>query len=458
MKIISIFLSIIISALMTLSAADKAKYIFLFIGDGMGLGHVMLTQYYNQRALGNSEPILMTQFPVASMAYTYSASNLITDSAAAGTALSTGHKTRNGMIGENADSISVNSVAKTLHDAGFGVGIASTVAGDDATPAAFYAHAHSRGMSKEIAAQAATSGYEFFGAPIWRGGRNDEWLELMKSNGYNVCIGYDNYCQSPKSSDKTLLLSANPQGDQAGYAIDSIPNGLTATQLTSACLNHLKRTSPDKFFMMIEGGNIDWAAHANDGGTVIKEIYAFQDAINVAYQFYLKHPDETLIVVTADHDTGGMAYGRYDMGAGDLNYLRCQKVSKDAFQSQCQKFLAAEQSCSWEQMQQYLQDKLGFFSTIKIRERDEQKLKEAFETTFTRREGVDERTLYNNFNQFVVLVFNILNREIGIAWTSGYHTANAVPVYAIGVGSEEFSKACNNIEIPQKISTIALGK
>ena len=146
MKFRFIALMMMLAVACVVSAATP-KYVFYFIGDGMGMGHVMAAQSYNREALKNNESILMMQFPVVSMVTTYSASGRVTDSAAAGTALSTGYKTNNGMLGVTPDSVPVTSVARYLKDAGWGIGVVTTVAPDDATPGAFYAHQPSRSMA-----------------------------------------------------------------------------------------------------------------------------------------------------------------------------------------------------------------------------------------------------------------------------------------------------------------------
>ena len=122
------------------SLAQQPKYIFVFIGDGMGISPVQAAEAYNREVLADGTSLTMLQFPVASMCQTYSASNPITDSAAAGTAIATGSKTRNGMLGMDADTVAVASIAAQLHEMGYGVGICTSVSADDATPGAFYAH------------------------------------------------------------------------------------------------------------------------------------------------------------------------------------------------------------------------------------------------------------------------------------------------------------------------------
>lgn len=440
----------------SLSAQD-AKYVFYFIGDGMGMGHVNTTETYNRDVLHSSDPLLMLRFPVAGQVRTYSASHPITDSAAAGTALSTGVKTRNGMIGEGADSLAVQSIAVDFMRVGRAVGIASSVAGDDATPAAFYAHAHNRGDKYVIAPQAATSGYDFLAAPVWRGmsdenGTRNSWLDTMADAGYQVFSGYEAYTQASPTPTKALLLSANPQGDQVGFTLDSIPGALTLPQITNACLSTLEATGKDGFFMMVEGGNIDWGGHANDGATVIKEILNFQQAIDVAYQFYLAHPQETLIVITADHDTGGMAFGREDnQKKGDLALADLQKISKDRFSEYCRDMVKGGKQFTWAEMTQFIKENFGLMGAIPVNEAEERELHRAFDATFVTRTDPGQKSLYADYNAFSTTLVNVLNRHMGIGWTSGYHTANLVPVYAVGAGSQLFGKSLNNTDIPMLI-------
>lgn len=375
---------------LALAANATPKYIFMFIGDGMGMGHVMATETYNRLVLNNDENILMMQFPVASMAMTYSASSPVTDSAAAGTALATGHKTKNGMIGMTPDSVAVTSIATELKAQGYGVGLVTSVAYDDATPAAFYAHQINRGMYEEINADGAKCGFNFLGgAGTHVAEKSKEKAEQVfdnyRANGFTVAHGLDALSKA-NVGDKVLLTSHAPvTPNEIGYTVDSIAGALTLQQLTTACLDHLKKVSPDKFFMMVEGGNIDHAAHGNDGGTVVKEILNFNKCIRVAYDFYLQHPEETLIIITADHDTGGMTVG-VNNGPKNitLKEMDYQKISKELFNDFCSK----NGDFTWEQMKEAMSDKLGFWTRIGINEEEEARMKESYD----RMKAHDDRT------------------------------------------------------------------
>ena len=180
-------------AIAAISAQAQApKYIFYYIGDGMGMGPVMAAQTYNRVVRGNDKPLTMMQFPTVAWCQTWSASSTTTDSAAAGTALSTGTKTKNGMLGMSPDTIPATSVATVLHNEGWGVGITTSVAADDATPGAFYAHVPHRKMSYEIDCEAATSGYECLagaGLSGLNGDKHDEIVKLMQQNGVQMVYG-----------------------------------------------------------------------------------------------------------------------------------------------------------------------------------------------------------------------------------------------------------------------------
>lgn len=433
--------------------ADGPKYIFYYIGDGMGLAPVMYAETYNRTVLQNDKPLLMMQFPVVAWCETWSYDNPVTDSAAAGTALSTGVKTRNNMLGMAPDTTAVTSVARQLKDDGWGVGIVTTVSADDATPGAFYAHVAGRKQYYDIDIQAARSGYEIIAGAGLRGlkdkeGNPTDVEAVMRENGVQIVRGPEGIAQI--NSDRVLLL--NPEGTpewNVGYTIDSIPGVLTLPVIAETALNQLERTSPDKFFLMVEGGNIDHALHANDGGAAIKEILNFNQALRLAYDFYLEHPDETLIVVTADHDTGGSAMvKRADGSKPDLSVFDWQKVSKEAFSDYCKSILKSRMNYRWEDMKQYLEENLGLFSHIPVSAETEKALQDKFDATFQLRNTADQKTLYANFNSFAVDVFTLLNEAAGVRFTTTGHSGSPVPVFAVGVGSDAFKGRNNNRDIP----------
>ena len=457
-------LLMLLAGVALLASAQTPKYIFYFIGDGMGMGPVMSALTYKRLVHPEQQPLVMTGFPVVSFCQTWSASTPVTDSSAAGTALSTGYKTKNGMLGMNPDTVSVTSVARILKDDGWGVGVLTTVAPDDATPGAFYAHVPARSMYYDIDIQAAKSGYDFLAGSSWRGavdkaGKPTDVMDVFASNGYKVVYGPDG-AKSIADSGKIVLLGnpeANLNANNVSYTIDSIAGALSLPEMTATALAHLQSVSPDRFFMMVEGGNIDHALHANDGGGATKEVINFDEAINVAYNFYLRHPDETLIVITADHDTGGLTVGnsaqKYAANVGLIDY---QRVSKDRFSDMC-KSLIDKGNFTWADMKNYLEQNLGLWKVIPVSDETTDELKEDFEDMMARR-GSDEKTLYASYNKFAVDVFEVFNDAAGFGFTTSSHTGNPVPVFAVGAGADNFKHLNNNTEIPVTLLKLATGK
>lgn len=433
-------------------AAAAPKYLFYFIGDGMGMGQVMAADTYRRIALGCDTPLVMMQFPYSGILTTYSASSTVTDSAAAGTALATGHKTNNGVLGLDADSVAVNSIASILHDQGWGVGLVTSVAPDDATPGAFYAHVPNRGMYYEIGRQAADSGYEFIAGSCWRGatdkaGNPTDLLEYISSKGVDLVTDVAKAGSSDKK--RVFLYSDNPfNSSNVGFTIDSIPGALTLPEMTEAAIEHLMKVSPDKFFMMVEGGNIDHVGHGNDGATVAVEVVNFDRALGKAYEFYKQHPEETVIIVTADHETGGMSIGNGHVGyTSHTEYIPYQRMSKDMFSRQGEELLK-KGIPSWEEVKQFTAERTGLWSRVPVSEKQEKKLRALYDKAVEGNEKQsEEKTLYASYSALASEIFKVLNTNQGFGWTTGAHTGNPVPVYAIGKGMEQFAKWFDNTQI-----------
>ena len=447
---------VVLTGFSLLHAQETPKYIFYYIGDGMGMGHVLAAQTYNRMILENEDPLLMMQFPVAGMLTTYSASSPVTDSAAAGTALAAGHKTKNGMLGMNADTIPVVSVAAQLFEKGYGVGLITSVPPDDATPGAFYAHVPNRNMYYDITVDAAKSGYQFLGGSMLRGtkdkaGNPNDIFDILKQYNVDYVKGTD----AARASTSERILMVNPEGIetyQIGYTVDSVPGALTLPEMTDVCLSHLEKWCPEKFFMMVEGGNIDYAGHSNDGGAAVKETINFNQALKVAYDFYNEHPDETLIIVTADHDTGGLAIGSKFTGYNmQPQYIDFQKISKDRFNDECKAILRSRRIFTWDDMKEMLKEQLGFWAGVPLTQKQTSLLEEKFVKTFELRNSEDQKSLYQNFDEFSTAVFHVFNEVCGIGWVTYNHTGNYVPVYAIGVGADKFAGLHDNTNIPDII-------
>ncbi len=445
-----------------LALSAQAKYVFYFIGDGMGANQVLSAEMYRSAVQGaplGRVQTLMTTFPYSGQVSTYSASDGITDSAAAGTCLATGTKTKNGMLGMNGDTVSLMTIAERLRERGWGIGIMTTVAIDHATPAAFYAHVPKRSQYYKVGKQLVKSDFDFFGGAGFHypEGKHDDQTpnlyRLAEENGYTIARGYEEAqqmldIQSPITNKKLLLVqrgdSSTVHGSNLPYAIDRKEGDLTLAQIVSTAIPFLEARH-DRFFMMVEGGMIDYACHSNDAATAIGETWDMNEAMEVAYRFYTAHPDETLIVVTADHETGGMALGNGGHIL-DLQLLQHQKCSAWILSDRFSQLFKNTKKPSWEEVQALYREALGFWDTVEITPEEEQKLKDLYQAA-CRGKAKDAKNLYKSINALGEAGVALLNRKAHIGWTTRSHSAHAVPVFAIGAGAELFSGWHDNTEI-----------
>lgn len=469
MKRISLICSFLFMLAISMSA-QQAKYVFYFIGDGMGVNQVQGTEMYLSELKGEIgiTPLLFTQFPYATMATTFSATNGVTDSAAAGTALATGKKTKNGALGVTKDLDKVNSVACWAKENGYRVGVSTNVSIDHATPAAFYAHQGKRSDSYQIGLDLIETNFDFYAGSDFvdpnnnqaKDGKTYESLyDLAQKAGFTIARGYKDYQKKAKKADKMILFQTEKasQKDNGSipYAIDRKKGDMSLAEITRAGINFLSKDLSKGFFFMVEGGKIDWAGHANDAATNFREVIDLDEAIKVAYEFYSQHPDETLIVVTADHETGGIAIGN---GSYNLNLqaLKSQKMSEGEFTLHINGLRAKyKNQVPWEVIQQALKENFGFWDSVKLNEKQEARLKAVYEKSFGNQPVNLEKTLYSQDEPISSEAKRILNSIANVGWVSGGHSAGYVPVYAIGTNAHLFQERIDNTEIPVKIAEAA---
>ena len=398
---------------------------------------------------------LMTTFPYSGHAATFSKTNGITDSAAAGTCLATGSKTRNGMLGLDQDSAQLTSIAEKLKAQGWGVGIMTTVAIDHATPGAFYAHVPNRNDYYTIGQQLAVSEFDFFGGAGFhypQGKKDDQDVNLYRlaeESDYMIAHGYEEAQNRMAEAKKMILVqSTDDQGAKHGsnlsYAIDRKEGDLTLAQIVSTAIPFLEARY-GQFFMMVEGGMIDYACHGDDAATAIGEVWDMNEALQVAYDFYKDHPEETLIVVTADHETGGMALGNsdYTLHLDQLQYQQCSAwILSDLFTQ----LFKANKKPKWGQVKQIYQEQLGFWNTVTITADEEKELKALYKQACARKTK-DTKTMYKTINKLGDAGIALLDSKAHIGWTTHAHSAHAVPVFAIGAGAARFSGWHDNTEL-----------
>lgn len=445
--------------------AQQAKYVFYFIGDGMGLNQVNTTEMYlgEQQGRIGTEPLCFASFPVAGMATTFSASNSITDSAAGGTALATGVKTYNGAIGVDADKERVMSVAERAKRAGKKVGVTTSVSVDHATPAAFYGHQPDRSMYYEIALQLPEAGFDFYaGSGFLKPARTFDKKDapsiypIIEQAGYTIARGIDEYQAKAGGADKMVLIQKDgTDASSLPYAIDRNEGDLTLAQITESAIDFLSRDNKKGFFLMVEGGKIDWACHSNDPATMVKEVIDMDNAVRVAYEFYKKHPKETLIVITADHETGGLGLGNSNYTL-NLKSLDCQKQSVDLLSRALTDLRKAKgNKATWEDVKALLTERMGFWGELTPTWEQEKMLHDEFESSFVRNKVVFEESLYSKTEPLAAVAKKVLSQMSKLGWTTGSHSAEYVPVFAVGAGSKLFMGKMDNTDIPKRIAKAA---
>ena len=465
------FLCCFLAALIALSASAEVKYVFYFIGDGMGVNQINVTETYQAALKGKIgiEPILMASFPVVGIVNTYSATNGVTDSAAGGTALATGKKTKNGAIGVLEDlETPCTSIAVWAKKAGKAVGIATSVSITHATPASFYGHQPNRNMYYEIGQDLCKSGFDFFSAadfhtPHVKDG-GPSLHEQAKAAGYTILKGYKEYQKKGLKADKLILFQSDKMNehlnsDQIPYALDRDKDDLTLEQIVRAGINYLSSKNTDGFFFQIEGGMIDWACHSNDIGTCINEVLDMDKAVKVAYEFYQQHPDETIIVISADHETGGMAMGvgPYEIHTDLLKYQRrsineFKTILRDQYKKAPKKF-------TWAAVEKQLRDLMGFGAGIKLKDAQQERIQHRWQDI---EKAINEsnadpnsKAVRDRIGDLCETTKHILSEVAMISWASGGHSNGYVPIFAIGPGTEIFQGRIDNIEIAPGMAKIA---
>lgn len=464
----------------------QAKYIFLFIGDGMGINQVMATNNYLNST--QQPPLHFGRFPAQGLTATHCTDSWITDSGAAGTAIACGIKTKTGTIGMDANHQNkLESIAEYFHKLGHKIGIVTSVSIDHATPASFYAHQPSRGNYYEIAQELAQSGFEYFGggglkSPKGSDNKQIDAFQLLDKNHYHLVNTRISFDQLKAGTQKVIAI--HPQlasGQSLPYALDADSNDISLAEFTRKGIELLDNETG--FFMMVEGGKIDWACHSNDGATFIHEVIAMDEAIAEALTFYQKHPNETLIIVTADHETGGLSIGYRDTHYKTyFDKLAHQNLSYDVFANIVTQFFQnhTPNQARLTDFYPLIEKHFGLLvldpvESLKLVEQynftegsKNPRLRMALNSTqFKQLETGYQYSMeslysgkpiqatdlmsYGHNDPFTSTLISILNHKSGLGWTTFSHTGMPVGTFAIGAGAERFNGFYQNSDIKEKI-------
>jgi alkaline phosphatase len=443
-------LSLLVAVLLAGRAEGAAKYIFLFIGDGMGTAQRNAAEMYlagMRRARGDAVPreaqLAMNLLPARGFIGTGSLSG-VTDSAAAGTALATGHKTQNGAVAMNPKSgEKFFPVAETAHRRGMKTGVVTSSFFQDATPAVFYGHAKKRTEHYSLGIQLTDSGYEYFAGggfrnPKGRDKKNTDLYEIASSKGYAVIRGLDEL----PVADKVMAIHPKASNGYMPWVIDE-RGGPSLADFVDYGIEALD--GPDGFFMMIEGGKIDLACHAHDAASAVRETIAFDEAVERAVKFMKTRPDATLIVVTGDHETGGMTLLEKDENAV-YDTLSFQLGSYSVFERRVS-------SKKGEKITGYMDAAKKFFGPwITVTTDIERAFKlSATDVKLRKAAAADYDKSYSAYDPFTIACVASLNARCGIVWSTFGHTGKKVPVSAAGTGSGLFAGEYENTGVYDRI-------
>ena len=472
-------------------AAKTPKYVFLFIGDGMSypqfqaasdyLGALADKDYvkalpsnsYEDRAgavLDGPKALNFMNFDVAGSAVTYDSCSFAPDSASTATSIATGYKTYSGMINvDTTGSTAYETIAEKLHSQkDWKIGIISSVNLNHATPAAFYAHQASRNNYYEIGEELVNSGFEYFaggGLKKVTGPDKDKTslYDLATDAGYKVTYTQADADTVTAADKKVILIDEHlADSDAMDYDMDRQDGEWALADYVAKGIEVLDNDTG--FFMMCEGGKIDWACHANDAGATVNDTLALTDAVQVAIDFAKEHADETLILVTGDHETGGLTIGfagtDYDTY---LDSLANQTISYAQFDEQ---YVAAykENGTSFEDAMKDVEKLFGLKLSgaendrLVLTDYEVQRLRTAYELVMSDASSDDytqeQYVLYGTYNPFSVTVTHILNNKSGVDFTSYSHTGLPVAVFAEGAGADSFVGYYDNTAIYQKMASL----
>ena len=473
----------------TVPATGKGtpKYVFVFIGDGMSYPQIQSAAYYTGKdAAGivdvvkksenpsdspEMKALSFYQFPVAGSASTYDATSFAPDSASTATSIFTGYKTHSSSI--NVDitkKIKYRTIAEQLRDQKkYKIGVISTVNLNHATPAATYAHQASRKSNYPIGQELVSSNFEYFagGALMDSQDKNKDKTsiyDLAKNAGYKVCFDQKS-AAALKNGDKALVIAETlADSDSMSYDNDRKEGEWALRDYVRKGIEVLDNKTG--FFMMVEGGKVDWACHANDARSSIADTLALSEAVEEAISFYNKHPKETLILVTADHETGGLTIG---YAGTDYNLffrtLDSQKISYAKFDSD---YVSAykKNGTSFEAVMKDVEKLFGLKMPgadgsnknggLVLTDYELSRIKTAYEKTIKNDNNRNqmEYDIYGTYEPLTITITHILNAKSGLGWTSNSHTGLPVPVFALGAGQEEFKGFYDNTEIYKKLAKL----
>ncbi|MCM3767001.1 alkaline phosphatase [Neobacillus niacini] len=399
----------------------KVKNVILLIGDGMGFSYTTGLRYFHHGSQkGLMKPTIFDQCFVGSQStYSLDLRSNITDSAAAGTALATGYKTYNGVLGLNVNNQAVPTILEYAKFRGKSTGLVGTSQINHATLAAFASHIESRDQYEQIADDYLDERIEGKQKiDVMLGGGTSFFLradrnlaEEFISHQYGFVTNLQELLTN--KTERLLGLFAPVELPKQIDRDSSIPS---LSQMTKAALKRLQQ-NPNGFFLLVEGSQIDWAGHDNDIVGVMSEVKDFEAAFEEAVKFAL-HREDTIVIATADHSTGGMSIDRND------NYKWNPSVIKSITATPTVIAARIHETKDITTLKQYIK--------FPLQEQDLQRI---------------QSTLEMEVKDTKLALIDMVNHYSSTGWTTKGHTGEDVPIYAYGLNRHLFSGRMENSDI-----------
>jgi alkaline phosphatase len=421
-----------------LSFAAQAKNIILMIGDGMGPSHVQIAWLYATRYLGK-DLVMIEVMNKGQTAYMVNdtADSTVTESAAAAVQMATGVKVLSRSVGVGPDGRVLKTILEMAKEKGKATGLVTTAGITDATPAAFVAHVERRSEEERIAEQLVNSNVNIlFGGrkalflpEAERGKRKDvrNLIHEAKRKGYTVVSTAKEMEEAKGDKILGLFNSGNMlfEIDRKGSQEPSL------AEMTSKAFDVLSKNE-NGFFLMVEAGRIDHAAHMNDIGTLLLDTLAFDEAIRVSYEFQKAHPD-TLLIITADHETGGLVVLPFSPTGREYEGINLKAISKIKGSSERRNKEMGEDP-SPEKIKEIMKKYYDIDLT-------EEQIKVIQENPLKQ---LDPKHFYYGRNSAIAFVLRPYHR---VGWATDSHSGAPLFLWGIGPGSEKLRGWKHNTEV-----------
>ena len=437
---------------------ERVKYVFFMISDGMGINQAYGTNIFNSANGITDQPLNFTTFQTKGIITTHCANSLITDSAAAGTALATGTKTNSGFLGVDPEGKPLSDLTEEAKAVGYGTGVISSVGVNHATPGAFYAHTGSRNNYDEIARQLIDSKVDFAAGGGFNTQRKNpntgaDYARMAREAGMGVYVGKSEFKNIDKS--RRALLLGSLERNTLDLAIDRHSEDQTAlADFTAAGIDYLYSNYPQGFFLMIEGGLVDETGHNNDAASDCYEVNDFAESVELVLEFCRQHPGEALVLVTSDHDTGGLTLGN-GVYAIHPTILSHQKESKNALTGKFDALKNSGREVSWEEVKNLLSESLGLWSEVEVSEEQEARFKELYEEIFIKKEDSLEKNWYATNSRLVAEAVDYLDHKADYRYVFSSHSGAPVGLFVSGARADEFKACSDNTDLPDMVRKVA---